>query len=292
MGIISTKCTNCGADLKLEGNREFAFCQYCGHKLIISSTQKIEHTTVIRNEADIIRANTEAKELELAEARRKKAARIHFTKKCIKYTFFPLVILILYLVISNSGTNYKLVNSTAHTRKAFNVTPAQLIDTFIDQDTKFVSEYGLTYTDWLPSENDEEYFTTHFNSLYHGEHRYKCYFYKPNNQATEPNNVEDERVYCYLYVHTDAQNRILYLGLLTMYRDETLSKEKELNGYFGTTMRGELFSILSSQTGDFVLKKFKSAENAKSTHYVTDGNIVYLSENESYGKISKMIITD
>lgn len=35
MSLVALKCPNCGADLELEGTKEFAFCMHCGTKILI-----------------------------------------------------------------------------------------------------------------------------------------------------------------------------------------------------------------------------------------------------------------
>ena len=67
--FVSVKCPECGADLSIEEGREFAFCSYCGTKVLMSN----ENEHIYRNidEARIREAETERmirmRELELEE---------------------------------------------------------------------------------------------------------------------------------------------------------------------------------------------------------------------------------
>ena len=68
---LTLKCPNCGGELKVEANREFCFCQYCGTKILLSDennktiniNKTITKNTTITNrkidDAEIIRAQTE-----------------------------------------------------------------------------------------------------------------------------------------------------------------------------------------------------------------------------------------
>lgn len=47
MATVTLKCPNCGGSLEFDDSREFGFCQFCGHKLMIQ--QEIMHIHVSQN---------------------------------------------------------------------------------------------------------------------------------------------------------------------------------------------------------------------------------------------------
>ena len=67
--FISVKCPECGANLNIEGDREHAFCTYCGTKILLHNEN--EHIYRRIDEAGIKQAETERiirlREIELAE---------------------------------------------------------------------------------------------------------------------------------------------------------------------------------------------------------------------------------
>lgn len=75
--LIELRCPSCGASLEVEEDRETAFCQYCGKKILINDENAFTYRRI--DEADIKRAETERmiqlKEMELdgkEQSRRKK----------------------------------------------------------------------------------------------------------------------------------------------------------------------------------------------------------------------------
>lgn len=68
----SVKCPECGADLQIEQTREFAFCSYCGAKVMISNDNEKVLRTI--DEARIRQAETDRiirlRELEMEEKNR------------------------------------------------------------------------------------------------------------------------------------------------------------------------------------------------------------------------------
>lgn len=72
--FVSVKCPNCGADLSIEDSREFAFCSFCGRKILLHN----ENEHIYRNidEARIREAENERilrlKELELEEREKRR----------------------------------------------------------------------------------------------------------------------------------------------------------------------------------------------------------------------------
>ena len=67
--FVTIRCPECSADLQIEDGREYAFCTYCGAKVIIANDNEHIYRTI--DEAGIKHAETERlirlKELELEE---------------------------------------------------------------------------------------------------------------------------------------------------------------------------------------------------------------------------------
>ena len=40
MKMINIKCTGCGANLSVDSNREFLFCEHCGTKLMVDKEEQ------------------------------------------------------------------------------------------------------------------------------------------------------------------------------------------------------------------------------------------------------------
>ena len=55
--FISVKCPECGAELSVENGREFAYCSYCGTKVIISNDNEHIYRTI--DEASVKQAETD-----------------------------------------------------------------------------------------------------------------------------------------------------------------------------------------------------------------------------------------
>jgi DNA-directed RNA polymerase subunit RPC12/RpoP len=92
---ISCKCPECGAELQVEGNREFAFCTYCGAKIMLQNdNEQIYHYI---NDADIKRAETEQlieiKRMEIAE--RKQAAAEKIKAKKVRISVVVGIVMVL-----------------------------------------------------------------------------------------------------------------------------------------------------------------------------------------------------
>ncbi len=54
MALVALKCPNCGGSLDLDDSRDFAFCQYCGTKILIQEEigrQKVlvDHSEELKN---------------------------------------------------------------------------------------------------------------------------------------------------------------------------------------------------------------------------------------------------
>ena len=70
MKLIKLECPNCHAALEVDGERETAYCQYCGTKLLLDDETIKVHTT-IRDEAEIERVKSR-RDIELAKLKFKK----------------------------------------------------------------------------------------------------------------------------------------------------------------------------------------------------------------------------
>ena len=94
-------CSNCGASLTFEdNNRDFAFCHYCGAKIILDdyrSTHRVVDEARIK-EAEI-NAQIRLKELEMEENRRKSAEKAKTIK--IKISIILGTIGVLMIIFSN-----------------------------------------------------------------------------------------------------------------------------------------------------------------------------------------------
>ena len=72
MNTLLLKCPNCDADLEIDENGNFCFCQYCGCKILIDNghrevtiTKNINSNRTSRHidDADIIRAENERRQI-------------------------------------------------------------------------------------------------------------------------------------------------------------------------------------------------------------------------------------
>ena len=77
MKLINLKCPECNAPLKVDPNREFIYCEYCGAKILLDKEEKVSRTI---DEAEIrkaeaqekirieeIKANSDEKKIDLIE---------------------------------------------------------------------------------------------------------------------------------------------------------------------------------------------------------------------------------
>ncbi len=94
MGIqfISVKCPQCSANLQIENGRPFAFCTYCGTKVIINNENEHIYRTI--DEAGIRQADTERmirlKELELEAKERENSRKIMIVAYFIALIFVAI----------------------------------------------------------------------------------------------------------------------------------------------------------------------------------------------------------
>lgn len=288
MAAISTKCTSCGADLTLDDSREFAFCQYCGNKMLMSEIKKTIHTTIIHDEAEILRAQTEAKEADLKakqaeinEKRIRKKEKAKRIKLIFKIILSIAIIVGGYILVSNwfkpkvKTDPYKLIESSAFTGKAFSITKEEVISTFLKNDTQSVSNYYLEHTKWYQYEKkeQEDYIAEKFKKVYNGEKIYYCSFYKPSDDSSpeEPKGTK----YYEAFVITDKDEHVILWTLKVLFKDGTVVSNKELNGYFGITLPGIMFSAVSGLDANYVNGKFKDAQGNLFTDYEVDENVKY-----------------
>lgn len=100
--FISVKCPDCGATLNIEDGREFAFCTYCGAKVILHNEN--EHIYRHIDEAGIKQAETERlvrmKQLELVEKKQADERKTRTLKVIISLTLATIGILMM--VIGNA----------------------------------------------------------------------------------------------------------------------------------------------------------------------------------------------
>ena len=58
MKLINLKCPECNAPLKVDPNREFIYCEYCGAKILLDKEEKVSRTI---DEAEIRKAESQEK---------------------------------------------------------------------------------------------------------------------------------------------------------------------------------------------------------------------------------------
>lgn len=65
MKVVALKCPNCNADIELDQDREFGFCNYCGTKIMIAdAVQKVSGTVNINRSSEISNILKRAKDYE------------------------------------------------------------------------------------------------------------------------------------------------------------------------------------------------------------------------------------
>ena len=68
MRLINLRCSNCGAELQIDADRQQAFCTYCGTKLLLDE-ENIQVTNRYIDEARLKEAEVRLKELEYMHER-------------------------------------------------------------------------------------------------------------------------------------------------------------------------------------------------------------------------------
>ena len=95
MKLINLKCPECGAQLKVDPNREFVYCEYCGTKLLLDKEESVSRTI---DEAAIRKAEAEEK----IEIQKTKSDQIKFI--FLGVLSLVLVILIFCMIIYMNHT--------------------------------------------------------------------------------------------------------------------------------------------------------------------------------------------
>jgi len=67
MGLVNMKCPNCGAELKIDKDRENVYCEYCGSHVYSLIKTKIVEEHVTRDETQIKKMEIEKQEREKME---------------------------------------------------------------------------------------------------------------------------------------------------------------------------------------------------------------------------------
>lgn len=294
---VRFNCPSCGASIQQDPNRNSMYCTFCGQPIIDvrGIIEKQAALDVRKQEMEAIRDHkAQMHEMEMEHQKEiSKAKAINTLKKTLTKILVPVLVLLAIIVGYRIMRNtYKLVGTTAYTKQAFSVTKDQLLKDFLAMDTKSSSQYKLENTGWKTYSDDENFFTEKYKKVYNGERRYLCYFYKPEKaNANPPTKYKDDRMYYYIYVQTDENDRIIYCNLWVNLRDETKSKDKALNGYFGSTLPGEIFSIVAKRDGNHVLGRFKKAEDAWLIDYYNDGDVRFYYETSSDDVEYTMLVT-
>ncbi|MCR4922887.1 MAG: TFIIB-type zinc finger domain-containing protein [Lachnospiraceae bacterium] len=103
ISLSTVKCPQCNADLSVEGNKEFFFCQYCGTKVMVNNENEYIYRTI--DEAGIKQAETDRfirlRQLEMQERAE------HSRKKLIVMWLIATALLtlmgIIGMTIDNEG---------------------------------------------------------------------------------------------------------------------------------------------------------------------------------------------
>lgn len=71
MNLVHLRCPDCGAELEVDSNREFCFCQYCGAKIILEeSDASVRRTKARLKTIDKFLDQREAQQIRKMEDRR------------------------------------------------------------------------------------------------------------------------------------------------------------------------------------------------------------------------------
>ena len=101
--FISVKCPECGANLNIEGDREHAFCTYCGTKILLHNEN--EHIYRHIDEAGVKQAETDRmvkmRQLEIEEKENER--RRSLIQIWIIATIVLTIVGVIGMVIDNEG---------------------------------------------------------------------------------------------------------------------------------------------------------------------------------------------
>ena len=99
MKMINLRCTNCGAELQIDAERNQAFCTYCGTKLLVDD-ESIQITNRIIDEARLKEAEIRLKELEYQHEKELREETIRQEQK--KSERIALIVFLIALAVSYS----------------------------------------------------------------------------------------------------------------------------------------------------------------------------------------------
>lgn len=95
MKLINLKCPECNAPLKVDPNREFIYCEYCGAKILLDKEEKVSRTI---DEAEVRKAEAEEKiriEEIKAKSNEKKIDMIEMFAPIVIILLLPFLLIIL-----------------------------------------------------------------------------------------------------------------------------------------------------------------------------------------------------
>ena len=100
-GFRTIRCSNCGSSQSIvDDNREFAFCEFCGSKIVIDDYRVRQH---IVDEAGIKQVETERairmRELDIIEQRAKRRIRMNKVKAVFGTLLIILAVVIFFVVV-------------------------------------------------------------------------------------------------------------------------------------------------------------------------------------------------
>ena len=99
MKMINLRCTNCGAELQIDAERNQAFCTYCGTKLLVDD-ESIQITNRIIDEARLKEAEIRLKELEYQHEKELREETIRQEQK--KSERISVIVFLIALAVSYS----------------------------------------------------------------------------------------------------------------------------------------------------------------------------------------------
>lgn len=102
--MISVKCPECGANISIENDRKFCFCQYCGTKVMMddgSATYTYRKVDEARIKEAELKQAVRLKELEIEENKRQAAEKTKMLK--IKASIILAIVGVIFLIIGFVG---------------------------------------------------------------------------------------------------------------------------------------------------------------------------------------------
>lgn len=102
MKTYELKCTQCGANLEISTDKDHAFCQYCGHKLVLAAENEYEAAVQVQASKDA--ANVKMHEIdaatELEQTKAKNEADIEQEQQSTKQLFLIFAFMGFICVLS------------------------------------------------------------------------------------------------------------------------------------------------------------------------------------------------